>query len=150
MATQTTIHTTTELNFKNGKEVPVHRLPFVDTQPGKSGISFWNVPKTGGYSGGCKTGNALALIYLKHLREYGCGDGGGSLQTIAMDMFDSEGNDSPEHDALRGQMVGFFSELDRYLAGAVNCLTGDLDKYSNEKLLQEAIDGLNSCIEGDR
>ncbi|HAK7737207.1 TPA: hypothetical protein ACOSJI_004700 [Salmonella enterica] len=131
------------LRFKNRKKLPVHRLPFVDTVPGKIGLSFWAVPKTGGYFGGNETGCALARIYMKHLKEHGIGFAGGNLQGMVLDMFDCNNSDAPEVSALRGQVVGFFVELERWLAGAAKYLEGGLDKHDNKTLLKAANAGLN-------
>lgn len=131
------------LRFKNRKKLPLHRLPFVDAVPGKVGLSFWAVPKTGGYFGGNETGGALARVYMKHLKEHGPGFGGGNLQMMVLDMFDCENGVSAEQDALRGQVVGFFVELERWLAGAAKYLDGGLDKHDNKTLLKAANAGLN-------
>jgi len=131
------------LQFKIGKSIPVHRLPFIGKSTNAIGVSFWAVPKTGGYRGGCQTGEALALIYLKHLKEHSCEAGVTSLQRIALDMFDCELSDSPEMSALRGQAVGFFSVLEPWLAGAAKHLDGGLDEHDSKALLKAANTGLN-------
>lgn len=131
------------LRFKNRKKHPLHRLPFVDAVPGKVGLSFWAVPKTGGYFGGNETGGALARIYMQHLKEHGSGFGCGPLRMIVLDMFGCENGVSAEQAALRGQVVGFFAELDRWLAGAAKYLEGDLDKHDSKTLLKAANAGLN-------
>ncbi|EBS6645157.1 hypothetical protein D5977_07945 [Salmonella enterica subsp. enterica] len=130
------------LRFKNRKKIPAHRLPFVDSAPGKPGLSFWAVPKTGDYFGGSETGNALAHIYMKHLKEHGRGFGG-NLQLMVLDMFGCENSDDPEVSALRGQVVGFFSELERWLVAAAQHLEGGLDNHDNKTLLEAANAGLN-------
>ena len=131
------------LSFKNRKKIPTHRLPFVGEVHGKIGLSFWIVPKTGGYRGGCQTGEALARIYIKHLKDHSNDSGLTSLQKIALDMFGCELADSPEQDALRGQVIGFFSVLDVWLAGAAKHLHGGLDEHDNKALLKAANTGLN-------
>lgn len=130
------------LSFKNRRKLPAHRLPFVGEVHGKIGLSFWTVPKAGGYRGGCQTGEALAHIYLKHLKDHESDSCLGSLQRIALDMFGCELEDSPEQAALRGQAVGFFSVLDAWLAGAAKHLCGGLDEYDNKTLLKAANTGL--------
>lgn len=129
----------TKLAFNNRKKLPVHKLPFVGNQngPGRYPISFWDVPKAGGYIGGCNTGSALALIYLQHLKE-NKSDTGGMLQKITFDMLADCGNDS----ARRGQAVGFFSELESWLSGAAKHLEGGLNGVSPKQLLKAANDGL--------
>src|SRR5690606_37507672 len=121
------------LRFKNRKQMPAHRLPFVGRVPGAPLLSFWDVPKTGGYIGGNETGAALARIYLRYLREHGQARGAGVLRLIALDMIQSGENvTDAEQDARRGQVVGFFTELDRWLSAAAKHLDGGLDKHDDE------------------
>src|SRR5690606_22700315 len=117
------------LRFKNRKKLPLHRLPFVDAVPGKVGRSFWAVPKTGGYFGGNETRGARARLYMKHLSQHGHGFGGVKLHMMVLDMFGCENGVSAEQDALRGQVVGFFVELERWLVSAATHLDGALDKH---------------------
>lgn len=129
----------TKLAFHNRKKLALHKLPFVgNRRPGHhGGICFWDVPSTGGYGGGNKTGQALALIYLQHLKENGR-SGGGTLQHMAFDMLNGCDDDS----ARKGQVVGFFSELERWLSGAAKHLEGGLDSVPPKQLLEAANDGL--------
>ena len=120
---------------------PLHRLPFVNRVPGKAELSFWAVPKTGGYHGGTQTGEALARLYLKHLKAHG-GASGEALQMIALAMFGFESDHSPEQDSLHGQAVGFFWEMDRWLADAVQQAGGGLDRFDDADLLRAANAGL--------
>jgi len=114
----------------------LHRLPFVGKGGNGPGLSFWNVPATGGYTGGCKTGEALALLYMKHLREHGP-TAGGRLQTMAFSMFEDGAND----DARRGQIVGFFAAIEKawFLACRQNA---GLDDFRAADLLEAANAGL--------
>lgn len=93
------------------------RLPFV-------GKTSWDVPQTGGYTGGCEMGKWAAIAFLKMLRasDYA----GGFLQLIARDMI---GPRSRENDSLAGQVVGFFSTLDSYMQKVAK-RDGNLDDYS--------------------
>lgn len=137
-----------KIKFKPRKKLPAHRLPFVGPEPGRSQLSFWAVPKSGGYGGGCDTGAALAKIYLKHLREHGrAASAGGFLQNIVLDMVDSEHGESPEQDALRGQVVGFFSVLEAWIEGAAHYLGGSLDQVDGKALLDMANRGLSTDYE---
>lgn len=129
------------LKFHNSREIPVHRLPFVGPVQGMPGFSFWAVPKTGGYIGGCRTGEALAALFLQHLRKNG-GDPGASLQHIVLDMLDLERSDCPEDQALRGQVVGFFSVLEGWLAGATKHFGHNLELADPQILLDRANAGL--------
>jgi len=85
----------------------IEALPFVGTAKDKT-RDWWAVPKRGGYVGGCMTGKAAAMAYLRSLRENA--DCPGTLQNVALDML---GN--PRSLSLRGQAVGFFSHLDQIL-----------------------------------
>ncbi|ODC02565.1 hypothetical protein BFW38_02390 [Terasakiispira papahanaumokuakeensis] len=131
------------LRFHHRKSYPLHQLPFIDKAPGKRWLSFWAVPKTGGYSGGCKTGESLARIYLKHLKKHRTDFNEGRLQSIVLDMCEVERGGDPEQGALCGQVVGFFSELECWLIAAVQHLDGGLDQDENKTLLKTANAGLN-------
>ncbi|ODC03038.1 hypothetical protein BFW38_05235 [Terasakiispira papahanaumokuakeensis] len=137
------------LRFHHRKQFPLHQLPFIDKVPGKRWLSFWAVPKTGGYSGGCKTGESLARIYLKHLKTHHPDFNEGRLQSIVLDMCEVERSGHPEQEALRGQVVGFFSELEYWLVAAIRHLDGGLDEYEDKTLLKAANAGLNFDNEAD-
>lgn len=130
------------LKFHKSKNIPVHQLPFVERVPGRPGLSFWAVPPTGGYCGGCETGKALANLYLKHLRAHGASPGG-SLQSVVLDMMDQESDESPEAASLRGQIVGFFSVLDHWLEGSAKLLGQNLDRLDERALLATANAGVD-------
>lgn len=125
------------LQFHNDERIPCHRLPFVGTGIKNPGLAFWNVPETGGYTGGCRTGEALALLYMKHLREHGPGPGG-MLQNIAFSMF----GDRPDNDAVNGQVVGFFRALEKMWFSACR-QNRALDDFKAADLLEAANAGLN-------
>ncbi len=142
----TTHHSQNVISFHNRRKLPVHRLPFFGKNQDEDTYSFWHIPKSGGYAGGCETGSALAVIYLKYLRAHGA-VAGGSLQHIVLDMFDGVPGDDEEISSLRGQVVGFFSVLDKWLAGSARVLGGRLDSDENADLLKQANDGLNyDCV----
>lgn len=129
-----------KLEFRPHESLPIHRLPFVRTK--KNGACFWNVPRRGEYFGGCATGKALALIYLKFMRENSRNVA--SLQHIVLDMLglsDDRGISS-KNCSLRGQVVGFFSELDRLLYAGAKEMGACLDRLDNVKLLANANRGL--------
>ena len=132
----------TALTFKSHKKVPSHRLPFVDKLPGKNGLCFWSVPAAGGYFGGNKTGAAVARIYMKHLKDHDTITSGGLLQSMVIDMFGGHAGTVAEQDALRGQVVGFFFELERWLVGAARHLDGGLDSHDPAALIEAANEGL--------
>lgn len=135
--------TETKLKFKKSKKFPVRQLPFVDKEDGKAGLSFWSVPKTGGYAGGNITGRALALLYLKHLRANGPVFGG-LLQSVVLDMFDKQCDpNNPALSSLRGQAVGFFTELEKIITVATAQLGSCLDSMDEKDLLKRANGGIN-------
>jgi len=105
-----------KLEFHHSEALALHQLPFVG---GKSvsrlGVSFWNVPAEGGYGGGCTTGRALALIFLKHLQQNGS-TLGGIMGVIASDMSGFRSDFPAETEARYGQMIGFFNALEGALA----------------------------------
>lgn len=130
----------TKLRFHKNRSSVWGRLPFVDRLEAKGGYHSWAVPSLCGYHGGCKAGEALALIYLKHLRENGRGLGG-NLQSVVLDMCGlgySAGKSVEQEAALKGQIVGFFCLLEDWLAAAVKHGGENLDKVENAKLLKQA------------
>ena len=142
-------NSTPSLTFKYRKKRPLHRLPFVGPVEGRREYSFWNVPQSGEYAGGCETGQALAQIYLKHLREHGTAPGG-TLQNIVLDMFGTEEADCERLSSLRGQAVGFFYVLDYFLEAAAKYLGKQLDSVDNTELLKIANAGLNFSDDSKR
>lgn len=132
------------LRYHNRRACPLHRLPFVVFPSDGRRISFWEVPRTCGYNGGTEAGSALAKIYLKHLRQHGRSPGG-QLQLIVLDMCGVGGMGlhlTQEQTALRGQIVGFFSTLDYWLAASAEHLGANLDKLDPNELLKKVNAGL--------
>lgn len=135
------------LKPNNQRSVPSHRLPFVKSMSGH--MNFWSVPATGEFAGGCQAGEALAKIYLKHLRENDYA--GGCLQMIVADMCrqsekcrDAGG---AEADSVSGQIVGFFSVLDKWLHTAATMIGEPLDNLDVAALLSTANAGIRSAPE---
>ena len=110
------------LYFNNRRVIPLHRLPFIGPVRGRTQFSFWAVPRTGGYAGGND-----------------------------VDMIDpaAAGSLTPEQAALRGQVVGFFSELDAWLEVAAYNLEGGLDAQSDKALLALVNAGLRLDEHGE-
>lgn len=132
------------LKYHNRREHPLHRLPFVHLRKNKSGASFWAVPRTGNYQGSVEAGEALACMYLKHLREHGASPCG-NLQHIVLDMcgMGSLGiHLSQEQNSLAGQIVGFFSTLDGWLSVSAKGFGRNLDHADPVELLAKANAGL--------
>lgn len=129
------------LTFKNDEQLPIHRLPFVGPAADGIGLSFWKVPKTGGYTGGCMTGKALGRIYLKNLREHGA-IRGGALTHIVTGMLEQHSLEPSEWDSLCGQIVGFMEEMEPWLAIGARNAGASLDALRHADLLAEANNGL--------
>ena len=124
------------------------RLPFI--ADGARGRNFWALPAKGGYAGGCQAGTFAAVAFLKFLREkqkISPGFDYGTLQCVVLDMLlDRNG---PKNDATRGQVVGFFSELERALNLYINLMDG-LDQVSFDSLAAQMNRGLARTKADDR
>lgn len=127
------------LKMNNRRKHPVRRLPFWGDKEGLRFKSFWVVPETGGYGGGCKTGEALACVYIKHIKEHG--SFGGLLQHIVLGMAGME--DIRGGDALKGQIVGFFTTIEGFLNTANKHINYKVFDIDYKELLKQANDGLN-------
>ena len=115
------------MQYRKKASCEFRRLPF-------TGKSAWDVPATGGYGGGCEFGVWAAMAYLKMLRAE-ANAGPGFLQCIVLDMLEgSNGAGVGDGDgSFRGQVVGFFSTLDRALHSAAKA-DPRLDDYSERDL----------------
>lgn len=129
-----------KLEFRPERSLPAHRLPFVRLR--KKSVCYWNVPRAGGYSGGCETGRALALVYLRFRKENR--QDITFLQYIVLDMFRMEHGKktSLEYKSLKGQIVGFFTEIDRFIYTCVSDKENYLDWLDDKTLLKNANIGL--------
>jgi hypothetical protein len=118
--------------------------------------SIFNVPATGGYVGGCNTGEAMATALLKELRgsesEMAFMRMAGMISTLTRRL-EAEGgaameaqrvgNWSDSYSTIRGQYVGFTHALGHWLLAASKQLGKNLDAISDESLLAKANAGLN-------
>jgi hypothetical protein len=96
------------------------QVPFL----GPDGTNHWAVPCTGTYGGACDTGQGAGVAYVKYLREYKKIDPdaeGASLQSVIADMVPGF---SAMNDSVRGQLVGFLTEIDRALSTYINLMDG--------------------------
>ncbi|WP_312774205.1 hypothetical protein [Atlantibacter hermannii] len=134
------------IKFNKRKKLALHRLPFIG---GKSksgfGLSFWSVPSTGGYSGGCITGAALAWIWLKHLENEARQGEGNTPFTISRIV--SELSDLSENDSLKGQMIGFFEIIEIVLFKLISDSRIHFTK-DEKKLIEQANAGLKGITKG--
>lgn len=129
------------LHFHKRRSIPLHRLPFVGGKSERDGlISFFNVPDTGGYFGGCETGDALAWLYLKYIETEGYDRAPCILSKMILDMT-AEVNES-----RRGQIIGFFEILESVLSKLITDNRAHFKKDDAE-LLAQANAGLNRVEE---
>ncbi|MGU5658671.1 hypothetical protein [Aeromonas veronii] len=125
-------------------------MPFVASARVDPEARFWNVPMTGGVLGGVETGEALALLYLKNLRQPDGKRGAGNLQLVARSMFAShrklveQGVDEFDERmmTINGQITGFLSKLDQWLSASAKFQGSGLDNITNAELLKRANAGL--------
>jgi hypothetical protein len=111
------------------------QLPFVIYDPDRGIESWWSLPATGGYQGGCGAGAAAGKAFMKYLRsERGAGF---VLPWVVESMVIGKG----KSDTLHGQIVGFFGVLGSALANAAKLDSG-LDTWSYYLLREKIEEGL--------
>jgi hypothetical protein len=142
---------------------PFHRLPFVGEFDWPRGFrdefsskrSNWALPASdhtsadcAEYGDGCDAGKAAALAHLKMLRARGQSLGG-YLQYIVLDMADRwalsrQACGTSGSSELKGQIVGFCAELERWVVASARNFGSELDCQTEEQIaatLQDAVDG---------
>jgi hypothetical protein len=137
------------LSFHPKKTIEVHRLPFVGNEhTADRSFSFWDIPAKGGYTGGCMTGEAIAGIFLKHIRRTDSDFRTSLLGWMVFAWLEriapgavNRGN--MEFDSLRGQMDGFMSVISKWLDDAVHRSGSDLDEIDRDELLRQANAGFS-------
>ena len=127
---------------RNQKAAKIYQLPFADINhaPG----NHWILPTSNGYFGGYETGEAMALMFLKTIKEEG--DHHPWLTYISESFrhrFQSVAEGSDEYKGLRGQHAGFFGALMTWLHKAAVLYGHSLDDVSMDELLAKANAGLN-------
>ncbi len=138
-----------KLKLKDPKKTVLWDLPFAD----KKTMSYWALPATGGYFGGYKTGNAMALVFLRYLRNRDqtlppINDLTQILEAFFKRIQDAGGPLPPLQDpggayaSLRGQYVGFFNCVTQWVAVASTKLGDSLDELSDADLAATAKEGL--------
>jgi hypothetical protein len=140
----------TTIKYKRTVKNSWQRLPFISSNA-RAKAPNWNVPATGGYFGGYKTGECLAVAFLKYQRLHDVGDLSSVVESF-MIRFEAEGGSamlnrpasewSESFRALRGQYCGFFSCLSYWLHCAATAQGGDLDTTAEQDIEQVANDGL--------
>ncbi|MEO4014794.1 hypothetical protein [Pseudomonas rossensis] len=140
-----------KLREKPRAKLEIHRLPFVGRDhvaPKSGGISFWDVPLTGGYLGGIETGSAIASMFLVHLRRQGSGGDRQaiSLSNIYCEMIARIPGTMEETDTLKGQVVGFSGVIQEWLKASVQQFGENLEAPNGmlDTLLDRANAGLES------
>ncbi len=137
------------LSFHPKKTIEVHRLPFVGNEHTADRLfSFWDIPAKGGYIGGCMTGEAIAGIFLKHIRQTDSEFRTSFLGWMVFAWLEriapgtvNRGN--MEFDSLRGQMDGFMSVISKLLDVAVHHPGSDLDEVDHDELLRQTNAGFS-------
>lgn len=143
------------LKAKKPAAYPFAGLPFVNRKLAehKAQPEYWDVDLGGGYFGGYKVGEAMALAYLKCDRIHGQPNMDYFLTKIVTSFViqyeraggfkaveQSDGNDGGA--ALRGQFVGFFNTISQRLALASRLLFHDLDRVTEQELIDIANIGM--------
>ncbi len=152
----TTSLKTVFLKKKRPSKSRLAALPFVAPRNKITNTRFWDVPAVGGYMGGCHTGEAMALSFLKYQRGELSGGPNSNLNDIvksfAMRLQEEGGLEmlarpcferTPAFDSLHGQSVGFFNTLSTWIENASKALGSRLDSLSDDELLKRMNDGLN-------
>ncbi len=140
-----------KLSFRPKKKASFRHLPFLGNEhTPEDAISYWNIPASGGYFGGNKTGEAVAFMLLKHLRENL--NNPDSLNEAYLGLMILDWNkrmmaeapqlDSEGLDSLNGQMVGFINIISKLLLAFAIPLYHELDKKDYKELLKQANQGI--------
>lgn len=116
------------------------RLPFAGKDHSRH-FSSWDVPMTGGYLGGIEVGKIVARMYFKYLRDEEASPfkfGAIHLQGILASLDAKVPVTDEEKASLKGQRVGFMSEVGRWLEDAVLKLGSCLDAIPERSFVQQA------------
>lgn len=116
------------------------RLPFAGKDH-STNFSSWDVPMTGGYFGGIEVGKIVARMYFKYLRDEEANPfkfGAIHLQGMLASLDAKVPVTEEEKASLRGQRVGFMSEVGRWLEDAVLKLGSCLDAIPVRSFVQDA------------
>ncbi|UXZ23194.1 hypothetical protein KZH41_02920 [Pseudomonas sp. YeP6b] len=119
------------------------RLPFVGKDHGRQ--SFWDVPMVGGHFGGIDAGRAMALVYLKYVRDHRSDEihnASGILSSILVAMDAKKPSTEDEAASLQGQRTGFMYEICSWIKAAAERLGSTLDVIPERSFVQQANEGL--------
>lgn len=120
------------------------RLPFVGKDHGKY-QSSWDVPLTGGYFGGIEVGEIVARMFLKYLRDTRDDPlkmGSMRFGMVLEALHSRTPTTKDEESALRGQQVGFRSEIAYWLDAAAERLGSSFDAIPARSFVQQANEAL--------
>lgn len=126
-----------------------NRLPFVGKDH-SARANDWDLPLTGGYLGGIEAGEFVARMYLKYLRderESPIRLGSSRLQEMLNSLAAKQPSSKAEEDALRGQRVGFISEIGYWLEAAAERLGSSLDAIPERSFICQVNTALSKTDE---
>lgn len=132
------------LKFKRRKH-PTQKLPYVGTDFFESqvyGHCLWDVPLTGGYWGGYKTGQALSLIALKHIKADHANPVGHLGSVVVSWLERARSANQEEFETLRAQVLGFMRAVEVAAIGGLLHTDYGTDSWDCKSLLKEANQGL--------
>jgi hypothetical protein len=115
--------------------------PSLDTAPFQFADWAFNYPVAPGYINGCDSGKAAQIAFIKYLQHEGYQDGGGALQHMALCLVDQfhEAKSEGEKAAIRGKIVGVFSELELWLRYAAKNASTDDVRNATPKSIHQAL-----------
>ncbi|PPB14725.1 hypothetical protein HV87_08320 [Pseudomonas aeruginosa] len=96
---------------------------------------------TGTFLGGVEAGKSIAHIYLKYLRDERGNQFSLSSSLLASMLYSmalKQPASKEEQTALNGQRAGFLGELSRWLEQAAVRLGSDLDRQTEQQLINNA------------
>lgn len=119
------------------------RLPFVGKDHDEQ--SCWDVPMTGGYWGGIEVGEAMARVYLKYVRDRQ-GEKLDDTSMLLRAVIEGMGKKQPctpeETSSLRGQQLGFMSEIGTWISAAARRLGSSFDAIPERSFVTQANEAL--------
>lgn len=133
------------LRVKSEKSDAWERLPFVGKDHGGT-LTCWDVPLTGGYFGGIEVGKIVARMYFKYLRDHQKDPilfGSIHLRGIIEALNAKVPATEEEAQSLKGQKVGFMSEIGYWLESASREIGACLDAIPERAFVQQANESLD-------
>lgn len=135
-----------KLQFQHHPTREELRLPYAGSpmKAANGDVSFWSVPLTGGYAGGVHTGDALAVLALRYLRQNPeeTKDENHLVSTALGWLETAKSANAEEFETLKGQVVGFIGRITPWTIAAARHVGQSLDTHDPEKILEQANSGL--------